>query len=487
MSESDVIIAKDQTMPTGQVSLIARSAILIASLVFVLMMAVGLLLRSVQGGFVTIAPDMFYKLMTLHGVGMVGAAGLAGFAVMWYFLNKYVVLSKAMFLAFLGTFLIGVVVIIGSIMIGGFGGAWTFLYPLPVQSGGVWEAQAAILFLAGLLLIGVAFLLGYLDVGRALIKEYGSLAKSIGWPALFGNAEAPPPTIVASTAVTIVNVIGTVAGAAIILMSIFNAIAPTFSVDALLAKNLTYFFGHVFINASIYMTVMAVYEIVPLYTGRAWKSSKIFLIGWTITLFMVMAVYPHHLFQDLAMPPWLLVAGQIGSYVSGIPVIAITTLALFGYLFKSGARWDLSLSLLVLGVFGWAGGVIPAIIDGIISVNKVMHNTMWVPGHFHFYLLIGMVSMAFGFMVWIGRQGTASAFRGVEKLSFAAYVIGGLGLVAMFLISGANSVPRRWAEHLVQWQSYSQLATVFAVITVLGAIAMLFYGIAGAAKTATKT
>lgn len=98
-----------------------------------------------------------------------------------------------------------------------------------------------------------------------------------------------------------------------------------------------------------------------------------------------------------------------------------------------------------------------------------------------------MVSMAFGFMVWIGRQGTASAFRGVEKLSFAAYVIGGLGLVAMFLISGANSVPRRWAEHLVQWQSYSQLATVFAVITVLGAIAMLFYGIAGAAKTATKT
>ena len=469
--------------PAAQLS---RYAMLIGGLVIVLMMVIGLLLRSVQGGVVSIAPDMFYKLMTLHGVGMVGAAGLCGFAVMWFFLNKYVSLSRGMFIAFLSIFLLGVVTIIGAIMIGGFGGAWTFLYPLPVKSGGVWEAQAAILFLIGLLLVGVAFLIGYLDVGRALIKKFGSLGNSLGWPALFGDASAPPPTVVASSAVTIVNVIGTVVGAAIIAMSLFNAISPSFDVDALLAKNLTYFFGHVFINASIYMTVIAVYEIVPLYSGRPWKSSKIFLIGWTITLFMVMAVYPHHLFQDLVMPPWLLVAGQIGSYVSGIPVIAITTLALFGYLYKSGARWDLPLALLVLGVFGWAGGVIPAIIDGVISVNKVMHNTMWVPGHFHFYLLLGMASMAFGFLVWIGRKGEAGDFSVADKAGFWAYVVGGLGIVAMFLISGANSVPRRWAEHLEQWQSYSQIATIFAVIAVLGALFLMFAAIVGGDRKAGR-
>jgi len=36
-----------------------------------------------------------------------------------------------------------------------------------------------------------------------------------------------------------------------------------FGIDALLAKNLIYFFGHVFINTTIYMAVIAVYEIIP--------------------------------------------------------------------------------------------------------------------------------------------------------------------------------------------------------------------------------
>ena len=64
---------------------------------------------------------------------------------------------------------------------------------------------------------------------------------------------------------------------------------------------------------------------------------------------------------------------------------------------KSGIKWDAASSLLVLSVFGWAAGVIPAIIDATIVVNMVMHNTMWVPGHFHFYLLLGMIAMAFGY------------------------------------------------------------------------------------------
>ena len=32
-----------------------------------------------------------------------------------------------------------------------------------------------------------------------------------------------------------------------------------------------YFFGHVFINATIYMAVIAVYEMMPLYTHRPWR------------------------------------------------------------------------------------------------------------------------------------------------------------------------------------------------------------------------
>ncbi|MEO8519868.1 MAG: hypothetical protein ABI603_00815 [Acidobacteriota bacterium] len=39
--------------------------------------------------------------------------------------------------------------------------------------------------------------------------------------------------------------------------------------------------------------------------------------------------------------------------------------------------------LLILSMFGWAAGIVPAILDGTISVNQVMHNIQRVPEHFH--------------------------------------------------------------------------------------------------------
>jgi len=48
--------------------------------------------------------------------------------------------------------------ILAAIFLGGFGGGWTFLYPLPATSGGAWEPGAAALYLGGLLVVGVGFL-----------------------------------------------------------------------------------------------------------------------------------------------------------------------------------------------------------------------------------------------------------------------------------------------------------------------------------------
>ncbi len=107
------------------------------------------------------------------------------------------------------------------------------------------------------------------------------------------------------------------------------------------------FFGHIFINASIYMAAIAVYEIIPDYTGRCWKTTRLFVIAWLSVLLFVMTVYPHHLLQDMVMPGWMLVMGQIVSYLSGIPLLAVTAFSLCLYLRGSGMRWDLASALLV--------------------------------------------------------------------------------------------------------------------------------------------
>lgn len=452
----------------------ARTAILtylsIGAVVYLLMMLLGVTMRTAQAGWIDLIPNFFYQLMTAHGAGMVGISGLAASAVFWYFLRRYVDLKTSILWINLALFLVGVVFILGGIFIGGFGGAWTFLFPLPSHSMGAWSIGAAASFMLGLLLIGVGFLIFYLDAARAILSKYLSIPKALGWPQLFLNSDAPmpPATIVAATMVVVVNIMGIVAGAVVLVIMLINLYIPEFALDPLLTKNLIYFFGHVFINATIYQAVIAVYELLPEYTNRPWKVNKVFLAAWSASSLMVMAVYPHHLLMDFAMPTWAVVMGQIVSYANGIPLIVVTAYGALTIVHKSGIKWDIASSLLFLSMFGWAAGVIPAIIDAIVAVNNVMHNTMWVPGHFHFYLLVGLVAMLFGFMYYLVQQ-EARKPSGLDTFAFWVYVVGAVGFAGMFLVSGMNSVPRRWAVHLPEWLAYSQIATVFSVLVVSAA------------------
>jgi cytochrome c oxidase subunit 1 len=185
-----------------------------------------------------------------------------------------------MFLTMLGLSLVGVVMILAAIGLGRFAGAWTFLYPLPGKSMGIWGPHAAAAFVGGLVFIGVGFLLFYLDCAIAILRRYGSLWKALGMDQLFRSGPLDtslPPTVVASTMVVIINVLGILAGAVVLVMSLVGIYVPTVTFDALLMKNLIFFFGHVFINATIYMAVIGVYEILPRYTSRPWLISRPFL------------------------------------------------------------------------------------------------------------------------------------------------------------------------------------------------------------------
>ncbi len=453
----------------GSSRLAILTCLSLSAIVYVLMMVFGFLMRSTQAEWFGIGAKIFYQIMTAHGAGMVGISGLAGSTALWYFLRRHVHLTVAILWTNLAFFLLGVVLILGGIFLGGYAGGWTFLFPLPSYGMGMWGTTGAACFLGGLLLIGVGFLLLYLDMARAIIAQYHSLGGGLGWPQLFGNStQSPPPApVVAGTMVLIVNIAGILAGAVVLVLMLINLFMPEFAVDPLLTKNLTYFFGHVFINATIYQAVVAVYEILPEYTNRQWKVNKVFLAAWTASTVMVMAVYPHHLLMDFVMPTWALVLGQIISYVGGFPILVVTAWGALTIVHRSAIKWDLVSSLLFLSMFGWAVGVVPAVIDGTIAVNKVMHNTMWVPGHFHMYLIVGLVAMLFGFKFYLIRE--KGSFSALDKIVFWVYGFGGASLSFAFLISGYHSIPRRWAQHLPQWVEFSQFGAMAAALVALSA------------------
>ena len=466
------------------------SIYLVLSGAFVLlMMLFGTLMLLSQGEIIHLEMGKVYELMTMHGTGMIGFAALGAAAVMWHFLKQYVELSKGILYANLVLVLLGAVLVVIGIFGFDFAGAWTFLFPLPAISGGSWGVAGAALYLIGMLLIGTGFLLFYLDAARAIGKKYGGLGNGLGWRQLFGRDKGygPPATVVAATMVSIVNITAIAAGAVVLMMNLINLFIPSFSVDPLLAKNLTYAFGHIFANSIIYMAVIAVYEILPRATNRPWKSNKVFLLAWNFSTLFTIIIYPHHLLMDTVMPRWTLILGQALSYMNGIPVLVITAYGALMILYRSGIRWNLAAGFMTMAMFGWVAGVVPAIVDATIRVNYIMHNTKWVPGHFHMYMGLGAISMIFGFMYFANETYGGFKERLIDRLSFWLYGLFFFGMSGSFLFSGASSTPRRWAEHMPEWVPYDVIGAIFSLFIVAATAVFLIRYVSVPKRDISKT
>lgn len=58
----------------------------------------------------------------------------------------------------------------------------------------------------------------------------------------------------------------------------------------------------------------------------------------------------------------------------------------------------------------------------------------------------------------------------LDRVLFAAYVVGGIGLSSIFLYAGSKSVPRRWAVHLPEWGFAGKLGAPMSLLVIAGAL-----------------
>ncbi|WML48126.1 cbb3-type cytochrome c oxidase subunit I [Neobacillus sp. PS3-34] len=287
--------------------------------------------------------------------------------------------------------------------------------------------------------------------------------------------------------VIIANSTGILAGATALVFSIINIIYPSFTFDPMFAKHLTYAFGHIFANCTIYMAVIAVYEVLSEYTGRPWKSNKAFLIAWNFSTLFTLMIYTHHLLMDFAVPQWMLIVGQIFSYANGLPVMVVTAYGALMIVYRSGIKWDFASSMFFLSMFGWVAGAVPAIIDATIVINHIMHNTKWVPGHFHTYMGMGVVAMIFGFMYYFSKTEGKQKQNSYDNFGISIYFAFFTGLVGSFLYAGKLSAPRRWADHLPQWIGTDQVGALCGIMVVIASLIFTIRFIVGLKQPGKKT
>ena len=379
--------------------------IILVLVLFVLAVIFGIAMRFSQGNDLSLSPVTFYTLMTTHGVTMVGIWFVAGLAGVHYLLARYVKVSARTSIFAMLLTVIGVVLLWVSTFVGSFHAAWTFLYPLPLHIVG-WEQWATPVFLFSLGIMGIGWMVWTVDLLAQILKKY-SLTRAFGWQHLKKNPDFETPPFIMITTVTLIGIITCLFSAVLLLVLYFAEYfsAGSFTNDPLLMKNLTYFFGHTIINEALYLGLAALYELFPEVSGRPkFKNTWYVTLAWNCTMVFILTAFFHHLYMDFVQPVGFQFVGQIASYFSSLPAATVTAFSIIVVVFKNRIQWSIINLLFFIGVMGWLIGGVGAVIDATISNNFILHNTLWVPAHFHTYNALGNVLFSLAFFFWAAYE-----------------------------------------------------------------------------------
>jgi cytochrome c oxidase subunit 1 len=273
-------------------------------------------------------------------------------------------------------------------------------------------------------------------------------------------------------------------------------------IDVLLARTLFWFFGHPLVYFWLLPAYVMYYVMLPRVAGGKLYSDLAGRLVFMLFIVLSAPVGVHHQFGDPGIGvswKWLHTVLTFGVVLPSLVTAFTLTASLEHAARQNGGRglfawwsrlpyWDRDRWLfgyffagLVLFVFGGITGVINA----SFSMNNVVHNTSWLPGHFHM-TVGGPVFLAFtGMTLHLVSDLTGKPVR-LRSLNLAVpYLwLAGVALFSVALsISGIDGEPRRTNLGLSYTNPYSDLFVArwlpLARLTAVGgglmAISMLAY------------
>ncbi len=449
---------------------------------FPVLIIFGLLMRLSQGDITSPSPGDFYAYMTFHGLGMAGTLYSFAFAGLWYMnATKLVKLNIKVGYFIYGAILVGVVGLLFGVIIEKYAPGWYMLYPMPFK-GTSWTTGATTISVISLIILGVAWLVGILHILFALSKEYAGFTNLLGWQYLKKQEvtkELHPLALITMISL-LPGLFAIITGAALLIMYLIQSLEPSMSYDALLMKNMVMFFGHTLVNITLYCCLGWVYTLLPEFTHREWKVNKVLVYSWNATFIAIVFAFFHHLYMDFSQNLAFHYVGQFASYLSPIPATGITMFGVVAQIYHSKMKWTIVPVSFLIGTAGWATGGLAAVIDSTIAVNRVLHNTLWVPAHFHSYMLMGVVLFILGFLFYIFYGEDKNKSDKIAQFGFWTFIVGAYGFVLMFYLGGFNSVPRRYSSYVgidvanvhSTGALLAVIASVFIVVLLIGLLAM---------------
>ncbi|MBN2692313.1 MAG: cbb3-type cytochrome c oxidase subunit I [Burkholderiaceae bacterium] len=269
------------------------------------------------------------------------------------------------------------------------------------------------------------------------------------------------------------------------------ALGLTHTIDPLLARTLFWWTGHPIVYFWLMPGYISIYALLPRQAGGKLISDPLARLAFLLLFVFSLPVGTHHQYTDPGISP--VMKGIVTALTLSVAVPSLITAFTIALSLEYGGRrrggkglmgwwtalpWkDASVAAQVLAlvsfIFGGAGGIVNA----SWQLDNVVHNTLWIPAHFH--LTVGtMTTLVFmGVSFWLLPHLTGRRLYS-QKLALWSVWLWFLGLMTWGFAghwAGMDGVPRRaWVSglpHDQYMQLYGAVHPALIIVGIGGAIA----------------
>jgi cytochrome c oxidase subunit 1 len=264
------------------------------------------------------------------------------------------------------------------------------------------------------------------------------------------------------------------------------------TVDPQLTRTLFWFTGHAIVYFWLLPAYVSWYLLVPRQAGGRPYSDSLTRMVFILFLLFSVPTGVHHQFTDPGIPVWAKTIHYFMTLIIFFPSV-ITAFSVMASLESAGrARggrgllgwiprlpWgDPSVVAQLLAMLVFVLGGITGLINASYSMNKIVHNTAFIPGHFHLTVGTAVTLTVMGIAYWLTPYFTGHKLwgRGLAVLQAWLWAIGVLVFARGQMSGGIDGMPRRSAigeapyTQLLDWGLANQL-------TALGGILMTISGL----------
>jgi cytochrome c oxidase subunit 1 len=233
-------------------------------------------------------------------------------------------------------------------------------------------------------------------------------------------------------------------------------------VDPLLTRTLFWYFGHPVVYFWLLPAYVVWYTVLPKLSGGRLFSDPLARVTFLLFLLLSTPVGFHHQYTD----PGIASGYKLVAMTNTMFLLLPSLLTLFTVVasMEHGARqsgatgrlawlkdlpWERpEFSGLALAGIMFAAGGFSGMINAGMNINYLIHNTLWVPGHFHLTVGTAYALTLMAISYWLVPQltGKRLQFRGLAAVQPFVWFVGMVLMSNAMHRGGLAGIPRRTAE-----------------------------------------